>query len=75
MQKIVSIPNKKIHSKIHSKIHRKIHNNLINKYKKHRVYNYQTKINKNKYGGVRYIKKRLEKIVSKMNVDLIMNNK
>ena len=71
MQKIVSIPNKKIHSKIHSKIH----NNLINKYKKHRLYNYQTKIKKNKYGGVRYIKKRLEKIVSKMNVDLIMNNK
>jgi hypothetical protein len=53
MQKIVSIPTNKKHSKIHKK--------LINKNKKDRKYNYNTKINKNKYGGVRYIKKRLEK--------------
>jgi ATP-dependent Lon protease len=67
MQKIVSIPTNKSHCKIH--------NTLINKNKKHRTYNCNTKINKNKYGGVRYIKKRLEKIVSRMNVDLIMNKK
>jgi len=28
----------------------------------------------NKYGGVRYIKKRIEKIISKLNVDIIMGN-
>jgi ATP-dependent Lon protease len=46
----------------------KIYNKLINKNKK-------KKYKSNTYGGVRYIKKKLEKIVSKMNVDLIMKKK
>ena len=43
----------------------KINYKLINKKK----YQYN-----NKYGGVRYIKKRLEKIVSKINLDMLLNN-
>jgi ATP-dependent Lon protease len=46
----------------------KIYNKLINKNKK-------KKYKSNTYGGVRYIKKKLEKIVSKINVDLIMKKK
>ena len=45
-----------------------------NKYstKKCRIHN---KLMKHKYGGVRYIKKRLEKIVSQMNLDMLLNKK
>ena len=53
-------------SKIHNVINK---NNLINKKRK---YSYKT--NSNKYGGVRYIKKRLERLVSKMNVEIITGN-
>ena len=75
MQTVIKLPKSKKNqcidkhrgkNKIHNKIHNKIYNKFINKNNKHM---------QNKYGGVRYIKKRLEKIVSKMNVDLIMNKK
>ena len=45
----------------------KIINKLIEKNKKKININYN-----NNYGGVRYIKKRIEKILAKMNVDIIM---
>ena len=35
----------------------------------------KNKNRQNKYGGVRYIKKRLEKIVSKINLDRLLNKK
>ena len=57
MEKIVKLPFKK-NKKIYN-IKYKIYNKIINKNSKN------NRINNNKYGGVRYIKKRLEKIVSK----------
>ena len=59
-------------SKIHNVITK---NNLINKKRKYN-YNSNSNINSNckKYGGVRYIKKRLERLVSKINVEIITGN-
>ena len=53
----------------------KIINKLIEKKKKKKKNKNKNKINinyNNNYGGVRYIKKRIEKILAKMNVDIIM---
>ena len=65
IETIVKIPistiSKGIKNNDTTKIY-KIHNKLINK-----------KCKKNKYGGVRYIKKRLEKKISKINLDMLLN--
>ena len=70
---IINITNEKIDTivKIPTEIKNKhkIHNKLIHK-KKNRNSNRYTK-----YGGVRYIKKRLEKIVSQMNLEILLNKK
>lgn len=68
LKSIVSIPQLKNR-------HR---NSKYSKCKKHNTINntiHNKLIQKNKYGGVRYIKKRLEKIIAQMNVDFIMNTK
>ena len=64
LENIVKIPNSvrknyiTKQSKVKSKVQSKVQNKLISKHK---------------YGGVRYIKKRLEKIVSKFNLDNMLN--
>jgi ATP-dependent Lon protease len=73
MKKIVSIPLQNRNKHKNSKNNKNNKNNKNSKINNNTIYN--KIINKNKYGGVRYIKKRLEKIVSKINVDLIMNKK
>ena len=60
IEKIVKIPQGV--NKTYSTKKCKIYNKLMN---------YKHK--KNKYGGVRYIKKRLEKLVSQINVDFYLN--
>ena len=70
MKSIINIPQLKNKNKNN--------NSKYSKCKKHNTINntiHNKLIQKNKYGGVRYIKKRLEKIVSKINVDFIMNTK
>ena len=56
-----------------NKINETILNNLFLK-KNNSNYNNNINSNSNKYGGVRYIKKRIEKIISKLNIDIIMGN-
>ena len=73
---IVKIPKDKISKGINIKYTTKkckIHNKLIHK-KKNKNKNKNSNSN-SKYGGVRYIKKRLEKIVSKMNLEMLLNKK
>jgi len=59
----------------------KIPTEITNKHKysikKCKIYNkiMKNKNRQNKYGGVRYIKKRLEKLVSKINLDRLLNKK
>ena len=65
---------------IKKKNNNSIMNNLKNKKKQitnnkeftNNKLNNNKELNNNKYGGVRYIKKRIEQIVSRMNVDIIM---
>jgi len=57
-----------------NKMNKTILNNLFLKKKNSNNYNNIYYNNSNKYGGVRYIKKRIEKIISKLNVDIIMGN-
>ena len=56
-----------------NKINETILNTLFVK-KNNSNYNNNINSNSNKYGGVRYIKKRIEKIISKLNIDIIMGN-
>ena len=69
-------------NKNYKHLQNKIMNKLIEKNKKKNkkknrnkinINNNEININNNNYGGVRYIKKRIEKILAKMNVDIIMN--
>ena len=75
--------SKKQYNNINTNPQHKIIDKLIEKKKKKKIKKINNiNINNNKinmnnnsnntYGGVRYIKKRLEKIISKMNVDIIM---
>jgi len=58
-----------------NKINETILNNLfLKKNNSNNIYNNNYNNYSNKYGGVRYIKKRIEKIISKLNVDIIMGN-
>ena len=68
-------------NKNYKHLQNKIMNKLIEKNKKKNkkknrnkinINNNEININNNNYGGVRYIKKRIEKILAKMNVDIIM---